>query len=161
MLWGVNSSKQMYKFLNPDKGVTGLLTDFPIRLAKILQENNHFRIHYQSIIFPTEKLAANLKLKNGNQVQADQVKLVNNQLWYHVQPNMWVSEKNLFHHESSAPRAQVGLVKVDKATPVWTDLSFKKSAGKILRVHSHWNYFAIAKYHGKCVYNLGGNQWIK
>lgn len=161
MLWGVNSSKQMYKFLNPDKGVTGLLTDFPIRLAKILQENNHFRIHYQSIIFPTEKLAANLKLKNGNQVQADQVKLVNNQLWYHVQPNMWVSEKNLFHHESSAPRAQVGLVKVDKATPVWTDLSFKKSAGKILRAHSHWNYFAIAKYHGKRVYNLGGNQWIK
>ncbi|MFH4353354.1 hypothetical protein WCV21_00895 [Lactobacillus helveticus] len=41
------------------------------------------------------------------------------------------------------------------------DLSFKKLAGKTLRAHSHWNYFTVAKYHGKRVYNLGGNQWIK
>lgn len=161
MLWGVNSNKQMHKFLNPDKGVTGLLTDFPVRLAKILQENNHFRIYYQPVTFPTENLAANLKLNNGHQVKADQVKLVNNRLWYHVQPNMWLNEQNLAHHDSLAPRAQVGLVKVDQATPVWTDLYFKKSAGKTLRAHSHWNQFAVAKYHGKRVYNLGGNQWIK
>lgn len=161
MLWGVNSSKQMHKFLQPDKEVSGLLTDFPIRLAKILQENNHFRVHYQPITFPAEKLAANLKLKNGNQVHADQVKLVNNQLWYHVQPNMWLSEQNLVHHDFSAPCDQVGLIKVKKTTPVWTDLSLKKSAGKTLRAHSHWNYFAVAKYHGKRVYNLGGNQWIR
>ncbi|NRO74950.1 hypothetical protein IMAU20067_01814 [Lactobacillus helveticus] len=87
--------------------------------------------------------------------------MVNNRLWYHVQPNMWLNEQNLAHHDSLAPRAQVGLVKVDQATPVWADLSFKKSAGKTLRAHSHWNYFAVAKYHGKRVYNLGGNQWIK
>lgn len=84
MLWGVSSNKQMRKFLNPDKGVTGLLTDFPVRLAKILQENNYFRIYYQPVTFPTENLAANLKLNNGHQVKADQVELVNNRLWYHV-----------------------------------------------------------------------------
>ncbi|WP_227743686.1 hypothetical protein [Lactobacillus helveticus] len=52
---------------------------------------------------------------------------------------MWLNEQNLAHYDSLALRAQVGLVKVDQARPVWADLSFKKSAGKTLRAHSHWN----------------------
>ncbi|MBD5431532.1 MAG: glycerophosphodiester phosphodiesterase [Lactobacillus sp.] len=161
LLWGVNSKKQMEKFLNPDKGVTGILTDHPVRLADLLHKHDIFKLDYNFYQFPIEKLVADVQLKNGNFLAADKMKLTDNQLSYFVKPGLWIKQDQLRLSNSTAPRAKTGLIKLNHETAIYPDLTFKHPTGKILRADSQWNYYGIAIINGKTVYNLGGAQWIK
>ena len=99
-------------------------------------------------------------LKNGKKVYVDQVKMKDNQLFYHVKPNIWISYDNLKNSNKFAPKAQVGKIKLDHDAQVYTDPTFEKKTKKKLRKDSAWNYFAVKKMPGKTAYNLGGAQWI-
>lgn len=99
-------------------------------------------------------------LKNGKKVYVDQVKMKGNQLFYHVKPNIWISYDNLKNSNKVAPKAQVGKIKLEHDTQVYTDPAFEKKTEKKLRKDSAWNYFAVKKMHGKTAYNLGGAQWV-
>lgn len=93
LLWGVNSEDKMQQYLQGGE-VSGILTDYPVKLAQILHKNNIFKINYADISFPSESISGQMDLKNGNSFYVDQVKMKNNQLFYHVKPGIWVSYDN-------------------------------------------------------------------
>lgn len=161
LLWSVNKKVQMKQYLQLDKNVSGLLTDYPVELANILHSNDIFKRNYEASSFPSKSIFGLMYLKNGSSVEVDQVKMKDNQLFYHVRPDLWLSDHNLKNSDHSAPKAQTGKIKLQKETLIYTDPSLKKYSGKKLPQNSTWNYFAVKKVHGKTVYNLGGAQWVK
>ncbi|QNQ82475.1 glycerophosphodiester phosphodiesterase [Lactobacillus sp. PV012] len=160
LLWGINKVKQMHKFMQPDKLVTGILTDNPVELAMILSRRNHLVPVYSLGDFPPQKINGHIIWK-GTMLTIDSIKLVNDQLYYHVTPGIWVEASKFYEKNANAPKSKSGLIHVSKITPVYTDLTFTHAAGKTLRANSYWNYYAVAKTNGKTAYNLGGDQWIK
>lgn len=161
LLWGVNKKAQMKQYLQPDENVSGLLTDYPVELANILHSSDIFKRNYEVSSFPSKSISGLMYLKNGSSVEVDQVKMKDNHLFYHVKPDLWLSDHNLKNSNHSAPKAQTGKIKLQKETLIYTDPSLKKYSGKKLPQNSTWNYFAVKKVHGKTVYNLGGAQWVK
>jgi|GEM_PF-1066020 len=161
LLWGVNKKTQKKQYLQPGENVSGLLTDYPVELAKLLHKSDIFKRNYEAISFPSKLISGLMYLKNGSSVNVDQVKIKNNQLFYHVKPNIWLSDHDLKNSDHFAPKAQTGKIKLRKEAMVYTDPFFKKYAGKKLPKESTWNYFAVKKVDGKTAYNLGGSQWVK
>ena len=161
LLWGVNKKVQMKQYLQLDKNVSGLLTDYPVELANILHSSDIFKRNYEASSFPSKSISGLMYLKNGSSVEVDQVKMKDNQLFYHVRPDLWLSDHNLKNSDHSAPKAQTGKIKLQKETLIYTDPSLKKYSGRKLPQNGTWNYFAVKKVHGKNVYNLGGAQWVK
>ena len=160
LLWGIDTETQMKKYSRPEENVSGILTDYPVKLAAILHENNVFKRYYEAAAYPSESISGYMYLKNGKKVYVDQVKMKDNQLFYHVKPNIWISYDNLKNSNKFAPKAQVGKIKLDHDAQVYTDPAFEKKTEKKLRKDSAWNYFAVKKMPGKTAYNLGGAQWV-
>lgn len=160
LLWGVNSKEKMQQYLQGGE-VSGILTDYPVKLAQILHKNNIFKINYVDISFPSESISGQMDLKNGNSFYVDQVKMKNNQLFYHVKPGIWVSYDKFKNYDGFAPKLRQGKIKLQQAALIYTDPSFEKCSGRKLPKNSSWNYFAEKKVQGKTAYNLGGSQWIK
>ena len=161
LLWGVNTVDQMEQYVQPEAGVSGILTDFPIKLATVLHANDAFKRHYESVSYPSNNISGDILLKNGRRVYANQVKLKENKLYYHVKPNLWINYNDLKNSNDFAPQAKTGKIILRKKTAVYTDPSFKKNSGRKLAANSAWNYFAVKKIDGKTAYNLGGSQWIR
>ena len=151
----------MEQYVQPGAGVSGILTDFTIKLATVLHANDAFKRHYESVSYPSNNISGDILLKNGRRVYANQVKLKENKLYYHVKPNLWINYNDLKNSNDFAPQAKTGKIILRKKTAVYTDPSFKKNSGRKLAANSTWNYFAVKKVHGKTVYNLGGAQWVK
>src|SRR5699024_9045153 len=95
------------KYSRPEENVLGILTDYPVKLATILHENNVFKRYYEAAAYPSESISGYMYLKNGKKVYVDQVKMKDNQLFYHVKPNIWISYDNLKNSNKFAPKAQV------------------------------------------------------
>ena len=53
-----------------------------------------------------------------------------NQLFYHVKPNIWISYDNLKNSNKFAPKAQVGKIKLEHDVQVYTDPAFEKKTEK-------------------------------
>lgn len=161
LLWGVNTVDQMKQFVQPEAGVSGILTDFPIELATVLHANDAFKRYYESVSYPSNNISGDILLKNGRRVYADQVKLKGNKLYYHAKPDLWINYSDLKNSNNSAPQAKTGKITLRKKTAIYTDPSFEKNSGRKLAANSTWNYFAVKKVAGKTAYNLGGSQWIR
>ena len=73
----------------------GLLTDYPVELANILHSSDIFKRNYEASSFPSKSISGLMYLKNGSSVEVDQVKMKDNQLFYHVRPDLWLSDHNL------------------------------------------------------------------
>lgn len=65
----------MKQYLQPGENVSGLLTDYPVELAKLLHKSDIFKRNYEAISFPSKLISGLMYLKNGSSVNVDQVKI--------------------------------------------------------------------------------------
>lgn len=112
---------QMKQYLQLGENVSGLLTDYPVELAKLLHKSDIFKRNYEAISFPSKLISGLMYLKNGSSVNVDQVKIKNNQLFYHVMPNIWLSDHDLKNSDHFAPKAQTGKLNFEKKQWFYTD----------------------------------------
>ena len=161
LLWGINAKDKMQQCLRGEEKISGILTDYPARLAQALSKNSIFKLNYDINSFSSKSISGRIYLKNGYSLYTDQVKMNDNQLFYHVKPDIWINYYNLRNCNKLAPKLYTGQLRLHKKTLIYTDPSFKKYSGKKLPKDSVWNYFAVKKINGKTAYNLGGSQWVK
>lgn len=74
LLWGVNKKVQMKQYLQLDKNVSGLLTDYPVELANILHSNDIFKRNYEASSFPSKSIFGLMYLKMEVQLKLIRLK---------------------------------------------------------------------------------------
>ena len=174
LIWDVDTKTQMKKLLK-NKLVSGVLTNYPAKLAKVKKEKKYPAKEINGRAYIVAKKAqvykedqrtfkkTNKKLKQESVYRISKVKFSHNRYWYCLGENDWVQEKNIEFYPFSpqaklAPKLKVGILQVTKTTKIFS--SPGQSTNKIAAVKSQWGYFSEIMHKKHIYYNLGNNNWI-
>ncbi|QNQ81006.1 glycerophosphodiester phosphodiesterase [Lactobacillus sp. PV034] len=178
LVWGVDTKNQMNYFIN-NKMVEGVLTNYPIKLARIKREKRQLWLPINGNIYLATKNARPQKfMKRGRQhpiqkhlkvnhpYKLFKIAFRNHNLWYELGKNQWVKAEDISFYppscqSKSAPQLKIGMLQViSKRVKVYNSPKGKGHKNSNLKRNTKWQYFAIMTYKKQEYYNLGGNQWI-